>query len=62
MMRNHSRQMLAVLTLALGSVSTATAEGMAKDEMAMEKGTTMVGGQAELRRSHDSVAAVGSFM
>jgi uncharacterized surface protein with fasciclin (FAS1) repeats len=48
MMRNHSRQMLAVLALALGGVSTATAEGMAKDEMAMERGTTMVGGQAML--------------
>ncbi len=47
-MRNHSRQMLAALALTLGSVSAAAAQGMAKGDMAMEKGTTMVGGQAML--------------
>ena len=47
-MRNHSRQMLAALAFTLGSTSAAAAQGMAKGEMEMEKGTTMVGGQAML--------------
>ena len=53
-MRNHSRQMLAALALTLGSVSAAAAQGMAKGDMAMEKGTTMVGGQAMYREPRTS--------
>ena len=48
-MRNHGRQVLAALALTLVSVAPAAAQGMAKDGMAMEKGTTMVGGQAMYR-------------
>jgi uncharacterized surface protein with fasciclin (FAS1) repeats len=48
-MGNYSRQMLAALALALMGASTAAAQGMAKGDMSMEKGTTMVGGQAMYR-------------
>ena len=48
-MRNHGRQVLAAMVLTLVSVAPAAAQGMAKDDMAMEKGTTMVGGQAMYR-------------
>ncbi len=48
-MRNHGRQALAAIALTLVSVAPAAAQGMAKGEMAMEKGTTMVGGQAMFR-------------
>jgi uncharacterized surface protein with fasciclin (FAS1) repeats len=48
-MRNHGRQALAALALTLVSVAPAAAQGMAKEGMAMEKGTTMVGGQAMYR-------------
>jgi uncharacterized surface protein with fasciclin (FAS1) repeats len=48
-MRYHGRQVLAALALTLVSVAPAAAQGMAKDGMAMEKGTTMVGGQAMYR-------------
>lgn len=53
-MRNHSRQIFAALALTLVSASAAAAQGMAKDDMAMEKGTTMVGGQ-EMFRTRDIV-------
>jgi len=43
---NYSRQVLSAIALMLVSVSAAAAQGSAKDEMAMEKGTRMVGGQA----------------
>jgi uncharacterized surface protein with fasciclin (FAS1) repeats len=48
-MRNHGRQVLAALALTLVSVAPAAAQGMAKEGTAMEKGTTMVGGQAMYR-------------
>jgi uncharacterized surface protein with fasciclin (FAS1) repeats len=48
-MRNHGRQALAAFALTLVSVAPAAAQGMAKEGMAMEKGTTMVGGQAMYR-------------
>ncbi|MGH7498962.1 MAG: fasciclin domain-containing protein [Gemmatimonadales bacterium] len=53
-MRNYSRPMLAALALTLGSASAAAAQGMAKGDMAMVQGTTMVGGQA-MYRSKDIV-------
>jgi uncharacterized surface protein with fasciclin (FAS1) repeats len=48
-MRNHGRQVLAAIVVTLVSVTPAAAQGMAKGDMAMEKGTTMVGGQAMFR-------------
>jgi uncharacterized surface protein with fasciclin (FAS1) repeats len=48
-MRNYGRPVLAALALTLVSVSAARAQGSMKDEMAMEKGSTMVGGQAMVR-------------
>ena len=53
-MENYRRQVLAALALILASASTAAAQGMAKGDMAMEKGTTIVGGQA-MYRSRDIV-------
>lgn len=48
-MRNYGRPVLAALALTLVSVSAARAQGSMKDEMAMEKGSTTVGGQAMVR-------------
>jgi uncharacterized surface protein with fasciclin (FAS1) repeats len=45
-MHYYGRQILSAVALMLTSVSGVAAQGMAKSDMAMEKGTTMVGGQA----------------
>jgi uncharacterized surface protein with fasciclin (FAS1) repeats len=46
---HYGRQILSAVALTLASVSGVAAQGMAKGDMAMEKGTTMVGGQAMYR-------------
>ncbi len=51
---HYGRQILSAVALTLASVSGAVAQGMAKGDMAMEKGTTMVGGQA-MHRTKDIV-------
>lgn len=53
---NYSRQVLAAIALMLASVSAA-AQGSGKDEMAMEKGTRMVGGQAMYQCCWESLVA-----
>ncbi|HEY8256099.1 MAG TPA: fasciclin domain-containing protein [Gemmatimonadales bacterium] len=46
---HYGRQILSALALTLATATGASAQGMAKGDMAMEKGTTMVGGQAMYR-------------
>jgi uncharacterized surface protein with fasciclin (FAS1) repeats len=53
-MRYQGRQLLLTLGLALAGASAAAAQETMKGDMAMEKGTTMVGGQA-MFRSRDIV-------
>jgi uncharacterized surface protein with fasciclin (FAS1) repeats len=46
---HYGRQILSAVALTLATVSGVAAQGMAKGDMTMEKGTTMVGGQAMYR-------------